>query len=137
MTNDPVNHPSHYANGKYEVIEFIESWNLGFHLGNAVKYISRAGKKDPSKMKEDLQKALWYLRRYIPLPIRTVQEIMFGEVKTIDPVDFTNDKQLVPPLSTVVQLIIHSDCQIAADLLEWYIDSGIKDSNKETEVFHA
>lgn len=61
--SDLVNHPSHYTDGRYEVIDFIEGWGLGFHLGNAAKYISRAGKKDPGKKQEDLEKAIWYLRR--------------------------------------------------------------------------
>lgn len=65
--SDAVNHPSHYNQGKIEVIEFLEDKNLGFHLGNAVKYISRAGKKDPNKTVEDLEKAIWYLRRYIEI----------------------------------------------------------------------
>lgn len=60
-----VNHPNHYNTGKIEVIDFIEDQKLGFHLGNAVKYICRAGKKDPSKLKEDLEKAIWYIERYI------------------------------------------------------------------------
>ena len=47
--NDIVNHPAHYTDGKIEVIEFIEDKGLNFHRGNAVKYISRAGKKDPAK----------------------------------------------------------------------------------------
>lgn len=59
--NDPVNHPSHYTDGKIEVIDFIDDKKLGFCLGNAVKYISRAGKKDPTKRIEDLQKAVWYI----------------------------------------------------------------------------
>lgn len=62
---DPVNHPSHYTSGKIEVIEYIEDQKLPYHLGNAVKYISRAGKKDPTKKSEDLEKAIWYIRRYI------------------------------------------------------------------------
>lgn len=65
LHDDPVNHPSHYTDGKIEVIDFIEDKNLNFHLANAVKYISRAGKKDPSKEIEDLKKARWYLDRYI------------------------------------------------------------------------
>ncbi len=65
--NDKVNHPSHYNTGKIEVIEFIEDQSLPFHLGNAVKYICRAGKKDPTKEIEDLQKALWYIRRRLEL----------------------------------------------------------------------
>ena len=63
--NDPVNHPSHYADGRIEVIDYIEDKNLGFHLGNAVKYISRAGKKDKAKTAEDIRKAIWYLERYL------------------------------------------------------------------------
>lgn len=63
--NDPVNHPSHYTDGRIEVIDFIEDKGLGFHLGNAVKYIARAGKKDPDKAVEDLGKARWYLDREI------------------------------------------------------------------------
>lgn len=63
--NDAVNHPSHYNMGKYEAIEVIEDWQLGFCLGNTVKYISRAGHKDKSKTLEDLKKAMWYLEREI------------------------------------------------------------------------
>jgi hypothetical protein len=64
---DNVNHPSHYNSGKIEVIEAIEDWGLGFHRGNSVKYIARAGKKDPAKELEDLEKASWYLNRSIEL----------------------------------------------------------------------
>lgn len=63
--NDVVNHPSHYTDGKIEVIEFIEDKNLNYHRGNAIKYICRAGKKDPTKEIEDLQKAIWYINREI------------------------------------------------------------------------
>lgn len=63
--NDNVNHPAHYTDGKIEVISFIEDKNLNFHRGNAVKYIARAGKKDPEKEVEDLRKAVWYLNREI------------------------------------------------------------------------
>lgn len=62
---DNVNHPSHYTSGRIEVIDFIEDQHLGFHLGNAVKYISRAGRKDADKTVEDLRKAAWYLNRQI------------------------------------------------------------------------
>ena len=63
--NDAVNHPSHYTSGCIEVIDYIEDQGLNFHLGNVIKYISRAGKKDPEKKIEDLEKAAWYLNRYI------------------------------------------------------------------------
>lgn len=65
IMNDIVNHPSHYTDGKIEVIEFIEDKNLNYHKGNAIKYICRAGKKDPSREIEDLQKAEWYIHREI------------------------------------------------------------------------
>lgn len=63
--SDAVNHPSHYTDGNIEVIEYIEDKKLGYCLGNAVKYISRAGKKDQAKEIEDLQKADWYINRRI------------------------------------------------------------------------
>ena len=62
---DSVNHPKHYNFGKFEVIDVIEDWNFGFSLGNAVKYIARAGRKNSAKTVEDLQKAAWYLNREI------------------------------------------------------------------------
>ena len=65
IMNDIVNHPAHYTDGKIEVIEFIEDKNLNFHKGNAIKYICRAGKKDPTKEIEDLKKAEWYIHREI------------------------------------------------------------------------
>ena len=60
-----VNHPAHYggADNPYETIKVIEAWDLGFCLGKAVKYISRAGKKEGTL--QDLQKARWYLDRQI------------------------------------------------------------------------
>lgn len=63
--SEAVNHPSHYGgeSNPYEAIKVIEAHNLGFNLGNAVKYILRAGKKGNAK--EDLEKAVWYLKREI------------------------------------------------------------------------
>lgn len=63
---DMINHPHHYggAASKYEAIKIIEACNLGFHLGNVLKYILRAGKKSSLEL-EDLKKARWYLDRYI------------------------------------------------------------------------
>ena len=64
---NPINHPTHYggAESTYEAIKVIEAWQLDFHLGNVLKYLSRAGKKDPKKLLEDLEKAKWYLDRKI------------------------------------------------------------------------
>ena|ERR1044071_9163594 len=62
---ETVDHPAHYggADNPYEAIRVIEAWSLGFHDGNAVKYICRQGKK--SDRLEDLRKARWYLDRLI------------------------------------------------------------------------
>jgi len=60
---DVINHPSHYTRGKIEVIDFIEDQQLPYHLGNVIKYITRAGYKGDKL--EDLKKARWYLDRYI------------------------------------------------------------------------
>lgn len=64
MSNS-VDHPPHYGgqDNPYEAIKVIEAWGLGFHLGNVVKYLSRAGKKGAAL--EDLKKARWYLDRAI------------------------------------------------------------------------
>ncbi len=61
---EKINHPAHYGGDTtYEAIKVIEAWELGFCLGNTVKYISRAGKKGGRL--EDLRKAAWYLQREI------------------------------------------------------------------------
>ena len=60
-----VDHPDHYggADNPYEAIKVIEAWDLNFNLGNAVKYIARAGHKVDRL--EDLKKAIWYLQREV------------------------------------------------------------------------
>ena len=64
--NPEVNHPAHYGGDTtYEAIKVIEAWELDFSLGNCVKYIRRAGKKDEFTELEDLEKARWYLNRKI------------------------------------------------------------------------
>lgn len=67
MEKEMVNHPSHYwgSENVYETIKVIDAWNLDFCLGNTVKYISRAGKKNPEKEIEDLKKAMFYLQHKI------------------------------------------------------------------------
>jgi len=62
-TVDNINHPPHYTTGGIETIDFIEAKQLGYHLGNVVKYITRADHKG-NKL-EDLKKAQWYLSRAI------------------------------------------------------------------------
>jgi hypothetical protein len=62
-SHDPVNNPHHYTAGGVETIDFIEAKKLNFHLGNVVKYVSRAGMK--GEYLQDLEKAAWYLAREI------------------------------------------------------------------------
>jgi len=61
--SDLINHPAHYVFSAIEPIDAIEAWQLGFCLGNAVKYIARAAHK--GRLLEDLNKARWYLEREI------------------------------------------------------------------------
>jgi hypothetical protein len=67
IKKEMVDHPDHYGgeDNTYETIKVIEAWGLDFHIGNCVKYLSRAGKKNDEL--EDLKKAAWYLDRKIKL----------------------------------------------------------------------
>ena len=63
VNDERVNHPAHYNAGKIEAIDAIEDWNLGFHDGNALKYIARhKHKQNPC---EDIEKAILYLQRHL------------------------------------------------------------------------
>ncbi len=69
---EKVDHPDHYGgrDNPYEVIKVIDAWGLCFRLGNVVKYVARAGKKDPLKTVEDLQKA----KKYIEMKIKQIED---------------------------------------------------------------
>lgn len=118
--NDAVHRPAHYTDGKIEVIDFIEDKKLGFNLGNAVKYISRAGKKDPSKHLEDLQKALWYLNREIGNLKAKIKDDNIGEASHVQfKADFARkeaqrlhdltERCIIYPLETQLHEMEHSD----------------------------
>lgn len=64
---EQVDHPDHYggADDVYEAIKVIDAWGIGFALGNAVKYISRAGRKPGVDALTDLRKAAFYLQHEI------------------------------------------------------------------------
>lgn len=83
-----VQHPIYYggADDPYEAIKVIEAWNLGFHLGNTVKYISRAGKKYGNSATQDLKKALFYLNREIELLEKQNQVIDVSDAMVADTV---------------------------------------------------
>ena len=98
--SEKVNGPAHYggADNIYEAIKVIEAWNLGFCLGNVVKYISQAGKKRESNLLEDLKKARWYLDREIKNIENIDSEIRKDEDSNshcdIDPRFLINPKEL-------------------------------------------
>lgn len=73
MDNSQINHPQHYNMHSIELIDVIEDWQLGFHLGNAIKYIARAPYKHPDNQIEDLNKAVWYIQRYIDIKTKEVR----------------------------------------------------------------
>lgn len=62
-----IDHPAHYGgeDDPFEAIKVIDAWGLGFCLGNALKYIRRAGLKEGESRRKDLEKALWYIRHEI------------------------------------------------------------------------
>lgn len=64
--SDPVNHPKHYTShpSGVECIDIVE--HLPFNVGNAIKYLWRAGLKSPDAL-TDLKKAAWYVEREIAL----------------------------------------------------------------------
>lgn len=97
--SDPVNNPAHYKAGGLEAIDVIEAFELGFRLGNAVKYILRAGRKLDAL--EDLKKARWYLDREIgkrasaaplePPPPKAPVNPLYWECKTCGAEFFATD----------------------------------------------
>lgn len=75
---DAIN-PSHYRRD-IEVADFIEEYELDFFAGNVVKYIARAGHKDPSKLVEDLEKALWYMTRKVEVARKQRDDVLGREL---------------------------------------------------------
>jgi len=70
VSGDVVNAPKHYQFSEFEPVKVIQAWQLSFCLGNVIKYIARAGRKDSSKLIEDLEKA----KRYIELEIEYLRD---------------------------------------------------------------
>ena len=108
--HDAVNNPSHYCGTKYQVIDFIEDRSFGYCLGNVIKYICRAGKKNPGdkeKELQDLEKALWYLKRYMKeLYADIIIDIDVEKCNRVISVnDFTNDQKLDEIKSKIITLI--------------------------------
>jgi hypothetical protein len=84
VNQNKVNNPSHYKGKSLEAINVIEDFDLNYNLGNAIKYILRAGKKENSSKKEDLEKAMWYLKRELLIAKWSLEEGGFMEFKDFD-----------------------------------------------------
>lgn len=67
ITSDAIDHPAHYggADNPFEAIKVIQGLGFTFELGNAFKYMARAGRKDGASAVDDLEKARWYLAEEI------------------------------------------------------------------------
>lgn len=103
-----INHPAHYAcdaNSEFEAINVIEDYLMNFSIGNAYKYVMRAGKKSESSI-EDLEKALWYLNREKEFNERTGGPNELINETTIDPFDVIEAFKLDFFKGTVVQCIL-------------------------------
>jgi SNF2 family DNA or RNA helicase len=107
MDKEEVNRPSHYNHGKFEAIAVIRDWKLNFNLGNAVKYICRAGHK--GNLVQDLRKALWYIQDEINFldgtPSNPLECCRCGNIYVS--VEALRDHSCAP--STQFQQISHAD----------------------------
>lgn len=123
MNNDIINHPAHYTVGRYETIDGIEHFQLGYHNGNAFKYISRAGKKSKETEIQDLEKALWYIQRD--------HDYREGDWVDFDMNEYLQDLEMDATLALVLRLISGRPQKymrgIAADLLRGYIERRKKE----------
>lgn len=125
--NDIVNHPSHYTDGKIEVIDFIDDKKLGFCLGNAVKYISRAGKKDPTKEIEDLEKAIWYIKHHID----NLKEEGLNKDSTLE----CPKVKVVTPKSPEVEMVLLGNSKKIADKIDKFAYVAPKGLRPKTDVY--
>lgn len=116
---DMVNHPPHYTFGKFEVINVLEAWKLPFHLANTVKYIARTGKKQ--KHVEDIEKARWYLKRYIDWRDKDDFSICLKPYEKITLENVLNDWKLDEMLAEVLKNIYYGNYFSALADLDDYI----------------
>lgn len=121
--NDKIDHPAHYGgNGNpYEAILVIEAWDAGFCLGNALKYIARAGKKGGEHVAYDLGKAVWYLNRVVSRGARSRDHVTPFVRRTI-PASMNADAVIAawglePPLAAVLSAIYDGQTPHALRLL--------------------
>ena len=130
--NDPVHRPAHYANSSIEVANFIADRKMDYFLGNVVKYISRAGIKNPETELEDLEKAQAYLAMRIRMvkgdePISRVEEnlrSMYKEVVPVAPSRDGHDLTIHPTVGVVYLTNIQTSELRATEPGSWMITNG-------------
>jgi len=103
---EKINHPLHYGGDvPYEHVKVVEDWRLGYHLGNATKYMCRAGRKRGHDSTEELQKAAWYLRKQAELMGAGYDFGLASPIRTLDPSDVCVAWQLSLNLALAVMKI--------------------------------
>lgn len=123
-----VSHPMHYNRGSIEVWDFIADHRLDYLRGNAVKYICRAGFKDAKE--QDLRKALEYLKKALS-NTTYVREIGWPDYKPlIDPVVFSRDQELDPPLAAAIVMITQWDISGAIHFVSLVLDDMLNEEAK-------
>lgn len=136
INDKDIDHPSHYKKSTctYEVIEVIEDWYLDFRLANTVKYVGRAGDKDPSKYYEDLKKAQWYILRYMDNPPknRILNIICFKLFHKITWQDVTSDWKLSGSRSVILMALYKSQKFFSKHNKLW-LNEAIKILKEEIE----
>lgn len=116
---DQVNHPAHYGGDTiYECIKVIQAWGLGFDLGSAVKYLCRAGRKDPAKEIEDLEKARFYLDHRIARLKAAKAGEQPARWKVVDehPIEIEFADRLGDPPIDLGTMVVGRDSQLANGL---------------------
>ena len=110
--SDNIKHPSHYVEGrKYEPKDVIRDWRLNFNVGSAVKYLSRAGRKND--IVEDLKKA----QEFIQFEIDAIEAERAESAKREAPVKPTVgvirvSKRIKKPTDDIVARIIKDICEL-------------------------
>lgn len=141
MNIKDIKHPAHYAEGrKYEPIKVIQDWDLDFALGNAIKYIARAGRKEGNSIVQDLMKAKQYLEFEIDYQLEQVLDKVIGEREAEkeafeefsrdDDLDVLSQKEIDGFLKAVdVSDKCFSDMEICGELGQYELKGDLHENN--------
>ncbi len=122
--SDNVNHPSHYKHPSgVESIDICRQ--LPFDLGNAVKYVWRAGVKDPQKTIEDYRKAIWYLKDFHAYHV--TQSVPFIPPREVSRLAFRVQDEQTGTLAGFLRALFRLTCDdaLAGDITVSSIETAI------------